>query len=212
MFRTFGELTRRLRPAAGIAAMTLLLVAACAGFARATDPANDRFSPRGIKAAIALGGLDPSSTQDLEEGDASTLRIGYGIDERITFWLAMTGSEHTRERDAEGRGIKADVGGLELSMQYTISNSTRLQPYGRFGFGGYGMEDRSTHDAWAGGGVVFGLGADYFVTRHWAFGAEATYRGMDYAEGRVGKKGDFRKLADPIDGDAAGFSISVTVQ
>ena len=195
-----------------VAPLAFMLSAMMAANARADEGnADERFSPRGIKAAITLGGLTPSSTQDLKDGGGGGLRFGYGFNEHVTLWANMTGSEHEREKDALGNGIKSDVGGLELCVQYAIRTDSRVQPYGRFGFGGYSIEDRKSHDAWVGGGVTFGVGADYLFSKHWAVGAEMTYRGVDYTQGRVGKKGDFRDLAKTIDGDASGFALSLTV-
>jgi hypothetical protein len=198
------------------AAAAFTLAVTLAGAAVAVEPTPSQgdspFSPRGFKGSIGLGGLTPSDSQHLDDGDAGYFAIGYGIDPHMTIWLSALGSEHKQTGPNAPADRKSDVGGLELTLQYALRTQSRLQPYGRLGFGAYSVEDRKTHDALSGGGFRMGIGADYWFARHCAVGLELVARGAEYSRSRTGKNGDFDDLPENIGANAGGAIFSFTVQ
>ena len=200
-----------LRAAAG-----LTLAVTLAGAAFAVEPVPNegegRFSPRGFKGAIGVGGMEPSENQDLDQGNGGFMALGYGIDPHATIWLTLTGSEHEQNGEGVPEDRMSDVGGAEFTLQYAFNTQNRVQPYGRIGFGVYSVEDRKTHDAMTGGGVRLGLGADYWFSRRCAVGLELVARGAEYSQGRTGKNGDFDDLEKDIDANSGGMLLTFTVQ
>lgn len=200
-----------LRAAAG-----LTLAVTLAGAALAVEPVPNegegRFSPRGFKGAFGLGGMEPSENQRLDEGSGGFLGLGYGIDPHATIWLTLTGSEHEQNGKGVPEDRMSDVGGLELTLQYAFNTKSRVQPYGRIGFGVYSVEDRKTHDAMTGGGVRLGIGADYWFSRHCAVGLELIARGAEYSRGRIGEHGDFDDLEKDVEANSNGMVLTFTLQ
>lgn len=169
-------------------------------------------SARGIKGAIGCGTIEPADEQQLDAGDAGFLAIGYGVDSSVTLWLTAVGSEHLPSFDPDRLAGRADLGGLEFSLQYSVAPKSRLRPFGRIGVGAYSVESRSSHDAMAGRGIRVGLGADYFLSHHCAVGVEWFGRNAHYFRERLGEHGQFRDLPWNIDADAGGILVSLTLQ
>ncbi len=197
-------------------ALVVALVTTLTGpaFAVELTPAEgaSRFSPLGFKGALGLGTLEPSDGQRLDQGGASFLALGYGVDPNVTLWLTAFGSEHEQLGAREAGKRMSDAGGLEVSLQYSLGTHRRLQPYGRIGLGAYSVEDRKTHDAMFGGGVRVGIGADYFFSRRCGVGLELVARGVEYSENRLGKDGDFEDLPEKVSANSGGVVFTFTVQ
>lgn len=211
-----SDSARSARAVTAALALAIALAIAFAGPAAAVEltPADGaaRFSPRGFKGAIGLGTLEPSDGQHLDQGGASFLALGYGVDPNVTLWLTAFGSEHEQLGTRESGKRMSDAGGLEFSLQYSLGIHRRLQPYGRIGIGAYSVEDRKTHDAMLGGGVRVGIGADYFFSRHCGVGLELVARGAEYGEKRIGKDGDFEDLPEKVSANSGGVVFTFTVQ
>ncbi|MCC7144452.1 MAG: porin family protein [Candidatus Eisenbacteria bacterium] len=170
------------------------------------------YSHRGMKAAMAIGSLHNTSKLNLSDAGMFGLRVGYGFDDRLSLWLGASGSDHDPDRGLGANSEAQNLGGLNLAVQYRFLPEERVQPYGTIGIGAYSMEEESTHDALSGGGFTFGLGADWFVSRRVAFGAELEYRNASYTHERVGEKGKFKEREQALDGDAMGLLFSISLQ
>lgn len=184
------------------------------GFA-AADPGNAEgrhYSHRGMKAAIAIGSLHNTSDLELNDAGILGLRAGYSFGDRLSLWLGASGSEHEPDRGPAANTEQRNLGGLNLAVQYRFLPEERVQPYGTIGIGAYSMEEESSHDAMSGGGFTFGLGADWFVSRRVALGAELEYRNVSYTHERLGEKGKFKERDQALDGDAMGLLFSISVQ
>lgn len=214
----------------GTVAFSFTLSAAVAGVSLAVEPTRtcerggdrtpdssrpdrtpDAYKP-GLKAAFGFGSLEPSNPQGLQEGDAGFLALGYGADPHATFWLTAIGSEHRQNLDHYDRTGLSDLGGLELSLQYSFERKSKFRPYGRIGVGAYSAEEVKTKDALTGHGLRLGLGADYFLSRHCAVGLEWIGRSAHYSRERLGEDGEFQELPHNLDADASGVIFAVTIQ
>jgi opacity protein-like surface antigen len=193
-----------------ILALSLCVAAAATVYAQPTADAS-RYSHRGFKGAISCGTLHNNSKLNLEDGGMTLLGVGYGIDDNISVWMTLGGSEQMRDTDEAERTQKTTVGGMEFALQYRFLPGERVQPYGKIGCGGYSIEENDTHNAKAGGGLTVGAGADYFFSRHIGFGAEVTYRSVEFTQERSGRKGDFKDMKKSLDGDAVGIVFTFTI-
>jgi outer membrane protein W len=183
------------------------------GFARADSTADaSRYSHTGFKGAITLGTLHNTSKLNLDDAPLAGLGLGYGLDQNVSLWVTLSGSEHRRAQTDIDQTLKTAVGGMDLTLQYRFLPADRVQPYGKIGIDFSSMEETDTHNAKAGAGVHVGLGADYFFSRHLGIGAEVTYRSLEYTQERTGLHGDFKEMARDLDGDAVGLVVSFTVQ
>jgi hypothetical protein len=194
----------------------ILLVAALsapwlseAGPVAGKDSSNYKYSNIGLKLTLGLGTRDVSSSQDLERGDAASLSLGYGVSQHVTLWLGMNKSEHGHETEPDR---KSDIVGIDLGVQYKLRPNQRLRPYGTFGIGTVflGSEGEKVLN---GGGVMWALGAEYYLVRFLSVGAEFFWKDMQYTkQGENGVEGDFIKLERPINADTRGFLINFTLQ
>lgn len=158
---------------------------------------------------LGLGSQDFTAAQDLEQGNAASLSLGYGVSQRVSLWLGFSGSSHDRETDQE---LESRLASLELGVQYKLRPGKKLQPYGKLGLAGFFLETEKTQTTLAGGGVTWGVGAEYRLVRFLSVGAEFFWKDFDYDHQRVGDNGEFYELARPVQGNSRGFMLHFTLQ
>jgi opacity protein-like surface antigen len=168
--------------------------------------ADDKNSNIGLKLNLGLGSLDVPASQNLEKGDAASLSLGYGVSQRVTIWLGAEVSKHTHELDPQ---LESDLVGIELGVQYKLRPYQKLRPYGKFGLGTFFLGSEGT--VLNGGGVTWGLGAEYRLARFLSVGAEFFWKDFDYTKQQIGKDSDFEDLESPILGNTKGFMLTFTL-
>jgi opacity protein-like surface antigen len=175
--------------------------------ARADDKKNSNI---GLKLNLGLGSQDVPSSLDLENGEAVSLSLGYGVSQRVTLWLGMNGSNHVHELDKDR---ESKIVGVELGMQYKFRPHEKFRPYGKLGIGTYFLSrEDGTGTILNGGGVAWALGAEYRLTSFFSVGAEFFWKDFDYTkQGTDGADGDFTDLPDPITGNTKGILINFTL-
>ncbi len=192
--------------------ITALLLAAMISATSAQDKApSTPFSHKGFKAAIGVGNFEATSELDLDQGEAGALHLGYGFSDNVTLWLTALGVEHPH---LSSSSTISEFGGLELNLQYKFRPTSKLQPYGKIGLGGYGLKRQNAQNTTVGGGVNVALGADFFFSKHVGIGAELNFKGIQYESEhrRVGDTDVFQDLPEKLDGDATGFMVTLTLQ
>lgn len=177
--------------------------------ASAQESAEKKISNIGLKLNLGLGAQDFTAAQDLEQGNAASLSLGYGVSQRVSLWVGFSGSSHDRETDQE---LESRLGSLELSVQYKLQPGKKLQPYGKLGLGGFILETEKTQTTLTGGGVTWAVGAEYRLVRFLTVGAEFFWKDFDYDLQRVGDSGEFYELARPVQGNSRGFMLNFTLQ
>ena len=161
-----------------------------------------------MKAIVGLGAFE-NSQSILEDGQAVSLGLGYGINQKFTIWFALTGAEHPGANN-----VITEFDGGEISLQYKFMPESRLQPYGKIGIGGYQLKDRGSDEKTRGGGFNFAVGSDYFLSKHFGLGAELIFKNIEYSSrSRQVAEGELITDIDPsIDGQSFGFLITFTIQ
>jgi len=194
----------------------LLLVILGAIYSRAAAQETSRFSHTGFKAALASGSFEVTKERNLDEGDGGALSLGYGFTERFTLWLTLTGSEHMMVGgdDVRSAATMSEFGGMELNLQHKFETENRLQPYGKVGFGVYGLHRDGSNKTLIGAGINLGIGVDYFFSRHFGVGAELLWKKLDYLRERTATaSGDLIADLNPdLNGDMVGLMLTFTVQ
>ena len=168
--------------------------------------ADDKNSNIGLKLNLGLGSQDVPASQNLEKGDAAALSLGYGVSQRVTIWLGADASKHTHELDPR---LESDLVGIELGVQYKLRPYQKFRPYGKFGLGTFFLGSEGT--VLNGGGVTWGLGAEYRLARFLSVGAEFFWKDFDYTKQQIGKDNDFEDLVNPILGNTKGFMLNFTI-
>ncbi len=194
--------------AAQILFFHLLALNVCS-FAQETSQTGDRFSHRGIKAALGSASFEMTGERGLDEGEGGVLSLGYGFAERFSLWLSVAGAEHETSD-----GVTTHFGGIELNVQHKFVATSRWQPYARVGAGLYALQEDGAEAAYLGSGIALGLGLDYFFFRHLAVGVEFTLKKLDFSQRRI-DRGDGELITDlnpDLNGDTAGFMLTVTIQ
>ena len=170
-----------------------------------------RFSHKGLKGAIGTASFDMISERGLEEGEGGTLSLGYGFSDRFSIWATLLGAEHpVGNRDS----TITEFSGIELNIQHRFETRSRWQPYGKLGFGIYGLEQRDSNVSLVGAGINVGLGLDFFFAKHFGVGAELFYKKIDYFQQSVQTEtGELLTDLDPnLNGDTVGFMLMFTIQ
>ncbi|MFQ5603139.1 MAG: outer membrane beta-barrel protein [bacterium] len=175
------------------------------------DSTKSRFSHKGIKVAVGSGSVEMTSERQLEEGEGGLLCIGYGFTNRFTLWLTLLGSEHTPIKQTD---LIQKFSGLELNIQHKFDVDDRLQPYGKLGFGLYGLESQQSATRLVGAGVNLAFGLDYFFSKHFGVGAELMYKKLDYyLQSTKAVEGEFVTELNPdLNGDTVALMITFTIQ
>ena len=126
-------------------------------------------------------------------------------------WLTLLGSEHTQVNGGE---LITEFGGIELNLQHKFEIESRLQPYGKVGFGVYGLQEQNSDIAIIGAGLNMAIGMDYLFSKHFGVGAEFTFKKLDYYKKRQEtEQGEFFTDLNPdLNGDAAGFMLTLIIQ
>ena len=188
----------------------ILFVVGCFEAWAQEQPSQSRFSHKGIKGAIGVGGFDNQFGEKLEEGGAGLLGLGYGFDDHFTLWATLFGVEHP------GNAVRSvsNFAGLELNLQYRLLPQSRIQPFGKVGVGIYAFETEGTNTTFLGSGFALGLGVDWFFSRHFGIGAELMFKELDYSKmvERIGGRDVTTDLKPKLDGDATAFMITLTIQ
>lgn len=171
----------------------------------------EALSHKGFKVMLGSGSVDMIAERRLQEGDGGMLGVGYGVTDRSSIWLHLFGSEHVSE---DQPGLEVEFGGIEASLQHRFDNDGKFLPYGRVGFGLYALQNKGSDAGLIGAGVLVGIGADYFFTKHFGVGAELIYRKLDYFREVVETPaGDLINDISPnLNGDAVGVMVSIMLQ
>ncbi len=177
--------------------------------ASAQDNTEKKISNIGLKLNLGLGSQDFTAAQDLERGNAASLSLGYGVSQRVSLWLGASASTHERNTDKE---LESSLASAELGVQYKLRPGKKLQPYGKLGLGGFFLNTEKTQTALMGGGVSWGVGAEYRLVRFLSIGAEFFWKDFDYSQQRVGDNGEFYDLAREVQGNSRGFMLNFTLQ
>ncbi len=192
-----------------VTALLALLLTGATEKLSAQDKAEKKTSNVGLKLNLGLGSQDFTAVQNLEEGDAASLSLGYGVSQRVALWLGLSGGSYRHEDDDQ---LESGLASVELGVQYKLRPGKKLQPYGKAGLGAFFLNTDETQVTLSGGGVVWGIGAEYRLVRFLSIGAEIYWKDFDYTEQRVGKNGEFNKLARPLQGNSLGFMLNFTLQ
>jgi opacity protein-like surface antigen len=185
--------------------MIATLAALCLSLAMPAA-ANDKNSNIGLKLNLGLGSQDVPQSQNLEKGDVAALSLGYGVSQRVTIWLGAEVSKHAHELDSK---LESDFVGIELGVQYKLRPHQKFRPYGKFGIGTFFLGSEGT--VLNGGGVTWGLGAEYRLARFLSVGAEFFWKDFDYTKRQIGKDNDYEDLESPILGNTKGFMLTFTL-
>ena len=113
-----------------------------------------------------------------------------------------------------GGELLTEFGGIELNLQHKFEIESRFQPYGKVGFGVYGLHEQNSDIAMVGAGLNIAIGVDYLFSRHFGVGAEFAFKKLDYyRESRETEQGElFTDLNPALNGDAAGFMLTLMIQ
>ena len=170
-----------------------------------------RFSHKGLKAAIGSASFEMIAERGLNEGEGGALSLGYGFSERFSMWLILLGSEHI---PVNGGELITKFGGIEVNLQQKFEIESRLQPYGKVGFGVYALHEQNSDVALIGAGLNVALGVDYLFSKHFGVGAEFMFKKLDYYSKRQEtEQGEFFTDLDPdLNGDAVGFMLTLMIQ
>lgn len=190
--------------------LILMLMLSTSVFPQEEDPSS-RFSHRGVKAALGLGGFENKFGQTFEEGEGGSLNLGYGIDDHFSLWIGVMAAEHPAQHD---RDNVTNFAGGEVHLQYKFITDSRWQPYGKVGVGIYGIEEKHSALTFVGTGFAAALGLDYFFSRHLGIGAELQFKELDYSR-RIENtpEGELEtELRPQRDGKTTGFLITLTIQ
>ena len=187
-----------------------VLVLSFSAYPQEKNPAS-RFSHKGLKAAIGSASFEMIAERGLNEGEGGSLSLGYGFSERFSMWLTLLGSEHNRVNGGE---LVTEFGGIELNLQQKFEIESRLQPYGKVGFGVYALHEQNSDIGMIGAGLNVALGVDYLFSKHFGVGAEVMFKKLDYySEVRETEQGEFFADLNPdLNGDAVGFMLTLTIQ
>ncbi len=187
-----------------------IFVLSFSGYAQEKSPAS-RFSHKGFKAALSSVSFEMIDERGLNEGEGGALSLGYGFTDRFSMWLTLLGSEHT---SVNGGGLLTEFGGIELNLQQKFEIESRLQPYGKVGFGVYALQKQNSDVAMIGAGLSVALGVDYLFSKHFGVGAEFMFKKLDYySEIQETEQGDlFTNLNPVMNGDTVGFMLTLTIQ
>ncbi len=167
------------------------------------------YAHRGLKTGLSLGATNPTSQKELDGGGGGMISLGYGFTEDISVWAAVSWADLSDDGIIDTEPVLA---GLELFFKYSFLPSSRIQPFGRIGIGGYELEEDKTDNALSGYGFNLTVGADYFFSRHFGFGVEMHYKNITYVEERIGKNGNFNDLQNHIDGNVVGGVATFVMQ
>lgn len=188
----------------------LFLLLSTAVFAQ-QEKQKPRFSHRGLKAALAVGGFENEFGQTFEDGEGGSLSLGYGIDDHFSLWLGVVAAEHPAQQN---RSNVTHFAGGEVDLQYKFITDSRWQPYGKVGVGIYGIAEENSNLTFVGTGFAAALGLDYFFSRHFGIGAELQFKELDYSR-RIENtpEGELdTELRPQLDGQTTGFLITLTIQ
>lgn len=161
----------------------------------------------GLKLNFGLGSQRIRASEELEQGDVKALGLGYGFTERVTVWLGVEQSEHTREVNPD---LEAGFVGIELGLEYKLRPDRKFRPYGKAGVGTFFLGSEGT--TLNGNGVTAGLGAEYRLARHFAVGAEFFWKDFRFTREQVGEGDDLEELEPPVPGNSNGFLLHFTLQ
>jgi hypothetical protein len=189
----------------------LLIAIAGTNLTAEEESTREELSHKGFKAMLGSGSVNMTTERGLQEGESGMLGVGYGFTDRSSLWFHLFGSEHTT---SESPHFTREFGGLELSLQHRFDNDGKFLPYGRVGFGLYALQEEDADAGLVGAGVVIGIGADYFFTKHFGVGAELVYRKLDYFKEVVETPaGDvLHDISPNLNGDAIGVMLSIMLQ
>jgi outer membrane protein W len=98
----------------------------------------------------------------------------------------------------------------KADLQYKFITDSRLQPYGKVGWGVYGLREKDVDVTKIGTGFAFAVGADYFFSRNFGFGVEVNYKFLNYTE-ESRKVGDDDWQTFDLDPALNGNSLSVVL-
>lgn len=170
--------------------LTLILIALFAMYtgdlyAQEGKTDSSRFSHKGIKASIAYGIATAASDLKLKTGNVWSFSLGYGFNNNLTLWLGVGREKHQNRPAIDTNTVFANPASgfqYKADLQYKFRSQSRLQPYGKVGWGVYSMSEKDVDITKIGTGFAFAVGADYFFSRHFGFGVEVNYKILNYTE------------------------------
>lgn len=194
-----------------IVLINLLLTLNVASLFSQDNPPPSRFSHKGVKGAIGMGSFENEFGKELTDGEAGSLSLGYGFDDKFTLWLTVLGVEHPENTV---NTTNTEFGAIELSLQYKFMAQSRIQPYGKFAVGFYGIGEKDADVSYYGGGFSIAAGAEWFFSRHFGIGAELMYKNIDYSKEnrRINGKDVVSDIRPNLAGQSKGFLISLIIQ
>ena len=173
----------------------------------AQEKAEPKYSNVGLKLNLGLGPQNFTAAQELEEGGAASLSLGYGVSQRVTLWLGAQSGEFQQTPDPLQ---KSDWVGLGLDVQYKFRPGQRFRPYGKVGLGAAFLGEDKSNVMLSGGGVAWALGAEYRLTRFLSVGGEFYWKDFEYTQQRIGDE-NFTDLPRALEGDTRGFMLNFTL-
>jgi outer membrane protein W len=201
-----------------VAVLTLLAMSTGDLDAQEGKTDSSRFSHKGIKASIAYGIATAASDLNLKTGNDFAFSLGYGFSNNVTLWLGIGRAKHQNKQTTDTDAVFTNPAGgfqYKADLQYKFRSQSRLQPYGKVGWGVYTMSERDVDVTKIGTGFTFAAGADYFFSRHFGFGVEVKYRILDFTEEsrKVGDDEYERFDLDPaLNGDSVSIMVTFTIQ
>jgi len=193
-----------------LAGVLSVFVLAFSAYPQEKSPAS-RFSHKGLKAAFSSASFEMIAERGLKEGEGGALSLGYGFTDRFSMWLTLLGSEHI---PVNGGELMTEFSGIELNLQQKFEVESRLQPYGKVGFGVYILQEHNSDIAMIGAGINVALGVDYLFSKHFGVGAEVMFKKLDYYSKRQEtEQGEFFTDLNPdLNGDTVGFMLTLMIQ
>jgi len=195
-----------------IISLVFFSVALCnVGVAQEAKSTKPRFSNKGLKVSLASGSREMTKERNLQEGEGGALSLGYGFTDRFSLWLTLVGSEQARV-GSEAKDV--EFGGIVLNVEHKFQSNSNWQPYGKVGFGVYGLTEKHSDVSLVGAGINVGLGVDYFFSRHFGVGAEASFQKLDYSSrhDKSGSETVITDLSPNLNGDTGAFMLRLVIQ
>lgn len=183
------------------------------GNAFAQSKADSLFSHKGFKFNFGLGETRVPSEDSFDKVGWGDINLGYGISSRSTFWLGVKGGE---VKDVDLDEPKHFFGGLELTYQYKFISDASFQPYGKIGFGAYGIGfDDNPDRVIAGGGLTGAVGFDYFFSKRFGIGLELNLKDIVMVSETIKVNGgdDVERDLEPhLNRDSRTLMVTFTIQ
>jgi len=143
-----------------------------------------------------------------EDGAGAQLYLGYSFNPVFSMELDLGGATHETSDPA----IDVDMGSIQLLMHYRFRPGHGFRPFVKGGLAGYSLAFRNTpgNIRLEGGGVPVGVGFDYFFTRHFSIGLDASHNIIKY-ENAVADIGGASSVSVDIDAEGSMTALGMNV-